>query len=96
MSTLLLPQGFPTGVYVESPDTGKKRLYEFKDIMNEEFGSIDKWIVQNPDASKYEVLSMLEELAIRWATEDLFEKQDGSTYVLSPRELKNLEITYVL
>lgn len=64
--------------------------------MNEEYESIDKWMLQNPDASKYVMLSMFEELAIRWATEDLFEKQDGSTYVLSPRELRNLEITYVL
>lgn len=95
MSTLLLPQGFPTGVYIESPDTGKKRLYEFKNIIDEEFESIDRWMLSNPDASKHITLFMLERLALGWAAEDLVKNQDMDM-LLTPKEITNLKITYVL
>ena len=92
---LTLPADYPTGVLIESPDSGKVQYYAFKEIINEEYERVDIWSQGHPAPQPVEVVRMLLDIATLWASEDLAADKFDDLLPLQPREVNNLKITYV-
>jgi len=92
--TLRLPAEFATGICIHSPDTGKERVYTFEQILNEEYEHINAWLEVHPDPEPEQILGMLHDIAIWWASEDLVENENHS-FMLNTAEKARLQITYI-
>ncbi len=95
MKTLKLPRDFATGIHIMNPDTGKERLYTFEQILDEEYEHVNAWLEIHPDAEPEQILGMLHDIAITWASEDLTKDEEQGLFLLSSREKAKLEIVYV-
>lgn len=93
--TLRLPADFATGIYIKSPDTGKERLYILEQILDEEYEHINAWLEVHPNPEPEQILGMLHDIAIWWASEDLTKDEEQGMFLLSSKEKANLQIIYV-
>lgn len=92
---LTLPADYPSGVLIESPDSGKIQYYAFKEIINEEYERVDMWSQGHPSPLPTEIVGMLLDIATLWASEDLVADKFDDLLSLQPHEINNLKITYV-
>ena len=92
---LTLPADYPSGVLIESPDSGKIQYYAFKEIINEEYERVDTWSQCHPSPLPAEIVGMLLDIATLWASEDLAADKFDDLLPLQSREVNNLKITYV-